>query len=482
MKQFSVTARRLITASLVNIAQVHSEMNFTIYSNPVELRYGQVYNTAQTSFEDFNARYFPLDVIARYANGEKDMAITGFSLDIVRIDAEGHETQVLLSDHYLHHYILAFGQGKAMARLADTIKAKPHLFSGCHAMQGHGIEMFQTQLEAEGHPNPWNIIGFGGAAGAEYRHNPQVFLQPYRLVLKKPEVWFPTIHLINTKDDPHEVSPLLECPCTPQRKIDPANGTIDGKRPHPPFDCSAQFAATGNPSCDISTYVGGWRCCEHGVFLIDTDKMCETPNCTEKPVDQVVLKFNFRYEDATPATRNIEAAACCDTTSTHQGFGNREHDVPQCPDGTPPTECLFVTESVQPLGHFHDESNPQNHVSPSKQAGDLIDLVFAAPHLHFAGVKMELIDHETNQTVCEKERGDIAKGVIYGNGTEPGNEKGYLVGLMPCVWNGSVSRRYRRDHLFRSRSTYDATSSHTGVMSLWLMSVSAVPKEALLFV
>merc|ERR1712216_114677 len=132
------------------------------------------------------------------------------------------------------------------------------------------------------------------------------------------------------------VSPLLECPCTPQRKIDPENGTIDGRKPDPAFGCSPAFAKTGNPSCELSTYVGGWRCCEHGMFLIDTAKECKNPRCTEKVVDKVYMKFTFHYEDATPSSRQIESAACCDVTSDREGDENIEYDVTLCPEGTAP--------------------------------------------------------------------------------------------------------------------------------------------------
>merc|ERR1711879_1104167 len=88
----------------------------------------------------------------------------------------------------------------------------------------------------------------------------------------------------------------------------------------------------------------------------------------------------------------------------------------------------------------------------------------------------ELIDDETNTTICEVHRSkDGFGGVLYGNGTKPGNEDGYLVGLTPCSWNGTSAFRGRRDRKLRSRSVYDATTSHTGVMSLWLNSVSSVP-------
>merc|ERR1719401_1377718 len=108
---------------------------------------------------------------------------------------------------------------------------------------------------------------------------------------------------------------------------------------------------------------------------------------------------------------------------------------------------------------------------------DLVDLVFAAPHLHVAGLSIELIDNLTNQTLCEVHATpDNTGGIMYGHGSEPGNEKGYMVGLSTCRWGGQTAQRFRRDHPMRTRAVYNSTMSHTGVMSLWLMHLSAVAK------
>jgi len=324
-----------------------------------------------------------------------------------------------------------------------------------------------------------NFKMFGSAAGAEYRDNPQRFDAPFRRLLKQPQVWSPLLHIINTKSSTGagasggaSWSPLLECPCTPQRKINVSAGTIDGQSAKPPIHCSPEFAATGNPSCHLATYQGGWRCCEHEMFLIDTDKECTHPDCSEKPLDEVYMKFTFFYEDAQPDTRQVEPAACCDVTSATQGNENIEYDIPACLSGTPPEQCVHVAESVQPLAYFGD--HPKSPLS-SHKGSDLVDLAFASPHLHLAGISIELIDHVTNKTICEVHRtDDNTGGIAYGHGTAPGDEDGYMVGLSPCRWGRSEAPRFRRDHPMRTRAVYNATMGHTGVMSLWLMDVSPV--------
>merc|ERR1719150_2794696 len=342
-------------------------------------------------------------------------------------------------------------------------------------MKGAAVRQLQAQMAEEGGPGAGFVgVSIGSAAGAEYRHNPQRWLAPYRLLLRKPEVWSPTLHIINTNRRSNSTSGgdgklLTECPCTPQRKINVSAGTIDGRAADPPIGCSPEFAATGNPSCHLSTYQGGWRCCEHGVFLIDTAKECSTPDCSEEFQDEVYMKFTFYYADAGPEDRQIEGAACCDVTSDTQGAENIEYDIPQCALGTPPERCVHVAESVQPVGYFR--TLPWK--KPSRFG--LVDLVFAAPHMHWAGISLELVDHETNKTICEVHNTpDGHGGLLYGNGTTAGNEANYLVGLRPCMWNASTAPRFRRDHLLRTRAIYNATERITGVMALWLMQVAAV--------
>jgi hypothetical protein len=464
---------------------------FTVRSQPVELRYGEVHNKMQYDAA-LGGLALPDNVIAEYASGDKLMAITGFRPEIVRMSPSGEETLVKLSDHYLHHYILQFGQAQSMRHMLKLTHESKHvqqMVTGCHGMKGQGARALREASQGSSDFDGLKYASFGSAAGAEYRHNPQQFPAPYRLVLSKPEVWVFTLHMINTNlADNHtkqlvgasgaaepQVSRLLECPCTPQRNINVTAGTIDGHNPDPPIKCSRQFEATGNPSCHLSTYVGGWRCCEHGMFLIDTEKECFSPTCEEKVVDKVYMKFTFYYEDAVSTTRQIEAAACCDVTSSGQGDENIEYDVPLCSHGTAPEACMHVAESVQPLGHFSKFPWQQG---PS--GSDLVDLVVAAPHLHWAGISLTLIDDETNKTLCEVHRSpDNSAGVMYGNGTTPGNENGYLVGLQPCWWSGDKALRFRRDHKMRTRAVYDASSYHFGVMSLWLMQVSAAPKAML---
>merc|ERR1712048_1171638 len=108
--------------------------SFTVYSAPVNLRYGEVFNSLQSPME------LPGEVVARHAAGDKAMAIAGFDVDMVRIAPFGpvgplQEHQVKLSDHYLHHYALNIGQAQHMSKMLGVADHDPvfaRMLTGCH--------------------------------------------------------------------------------------------------------------------------------------------------------------------------------------------------------------------------------------------------------------------------------------------------------------------------------------------------------------
>ena len=104
-----------------------------------------------------------------------------------------------------------------------------------------------------------------------------------------------------------------------------AQGTIDGYPLN--ANCLAEpisdLLSTNNPTCQVSSYVGGLACCRHGTILLDTDQEDTRP----KHVDSVFFRFRFYYENITVAKKvkpiyHVEwAANGCDSglsgTSTH---------------------------------------------------------------------------------------------------------------------------------------------------------------------
>ncbi|KAL3917907.1 MAG: hypothetical protein SGPRY_006216 [Prymnesium sp.] len=415
------------------------------------------------------------------------MAVSAFELDIVRIDSEGEEVPVPLYDHYLHHYILEVGSTHAMKTL-HAARLQPG--TALRHMGG-----FHRLKEISG-LGLGDFVYFGGASGAEYRHNPHKYQPPYRMVLRQPSLWAPLLHMINTGNSTRAYggtpSPLLQCPCTPQRVFNISAGTIDGHRPDPPFGgCDRKFDHD-NPwapcalimnlitshyvtdrlspplspiSCSLSTYMGGWRCCGDGVFLIDTDR-CAKQGCTDLARSEVVFKATFHYdavsvEEIGRSVKPLEPAGCCDVTSDSMRVGNIEYDVLPCAPGTPVEKCVDVQTTVQPVQIYN-----------SRADGDvLVDLAFAAPHLHVTALSLELQDAETNRTLC-KVNSTPNGGILYGGSMDAGDENNYLTGLRPCVWAGGSAPRFPRRHKLRTIAVYNASKRQTGVMSLWLMNTA----------
>lgn len=154
---------------------------------------------------------------------------------------------------------------------------------------------------------------------------------------------------------------------------------------------------------------------------------------------------------------------CCDVTANdEQAFANIEYTVPQCAPGTPIEKCVHVATNVQMLAPNISRERPDAE----------IDLVYAAGHVHTGAIRLELIDEETNQLLCEAD-------LKYGSSEKAGDEKGYLVGSFPCVWPNATPPRMRADHRLRTVAYYNSSVQRNGVMSLWLMSGAIVEPDFL---
>ena len=391
---------------------------FTVYSHAIDTRYGQVYNYRNWD----NAKLgqpLPIDVVERYANGTLQMAIRAFEMDFVRRHNDGSETSVPIHELYDHHHYVQLDD--ADGNMAHTL-----------------------------------------GASFEYRRNRSfVFEAPYRKVVSRPAKFHPFLHLINTKRPRvafnGTASPLLQCPCTPQRQMDAVANAIDGRKYG--FACPPWLAS--NPACSVATYVGGVRCCDGGYsgeapfFVTDTATECEEPTCAALPIDRAYFKFTLHYEDATPSTRHLEALTCCSLTSSYDGADNTEFDIEPCAVGTPPGDCVRSFEAVLPLDVQMDDDGS----SPSDQ----LELAYMLPHLHEGGVSISVQDAVTNVTLCSASRAD--GGVVYGGGSEAGDERGYITGFRSCTWNAATAPRYARSHPMRMVAVYDASRYISGAMA-----------------
>lgn len=172
-------------------------------------------------------------------------------------------------------------------------------------------------------------------------------------------------------------------------------------------------------------------------------------------------------EDGSGGVHPMHATGCCDVTSNWDGDGNIEYDVPACKPGTPPSECVHVTSTVQPLDWY------ETGVRRGDEPAALVALNYAAPHLHLGAISLALEDAVTNRSICKVSTAP-GGGVLYGSSEAPGDEANYLTGLRPCVWGGADAPRFERRHPMRTVAVYNASAPLTGVMALWLMTAADV--------
>merc|ERR1711959_714434 len=465
------------TATAVTAVKPSSPLTRTIeiLSDPISLKYGQVNNRYQEPIS------LPEDVVAQFANNGT-MAIVDYKVDIV--DEDGN--QVPLYDIYNHHYGIIMGSHDFAEGVYNFTKDAPYSVPPPKDLvgwvnenasfsqpddyfrnEGRRLMMVTSMMSMSSSLYDFDFsAGFGGGSGAEERGTSHKLPDGYAWMIHQPEAMTALFHFINTRVPPNlprdqlkegETSKLLECPCTPQRAIDEDNGTVDGWTPFPPFGtCSAQFFDMNNPSCRLDTYQGGWRCCEDGNYLLDTDKY----DTADFPEDTVYAKWILTFIDEDASKMNLKKAYpnILDVTGSLDTRGNIEFDVPQCEDGTLPEDCIYEqTAVVYVSGGINGTEDT------------LVSIPYTVGHLHVGGIDLTLYDDATGELICRSE-------AIYGNGTEPANEKNYIVGMTPCVFDDPPV--FKKNDKVRVVSRYNATEPHFGVMALFLGTLGDVVGEA----
>ncbi|CAE7417027.1 unnamed protein product [Symbiodinium sp. CCMP2456] len=458
----------LLVVSLRIVGATQSNLqSFTVFSDPIFLRQGEVHNRYVFP------KKLPDEIVQKFAG--KTMHLKSVDLDIVLVNNKtGEKVPAPLYMTYNHHHALLLGPTDGLMKLYNKSKDKdpldPHALPD-HTAKHRGCAMKRKSFEAllaAALPESQrrDISVFGGASGAEYRGTSNRLAGPYTYDVKNPESFMVLMHFINSHGVPEDQK-LWECPCTSRSKINVTNGTIDGKKPIA-FQCSQQLLDQENTGCSLATYEGGYRCCEHGVFLTK-----ELPG-PDSPVDQIETKFTFEYYEPdapeTKVARPTNQPSCCDATAGYlynssSQFANLEYDVPKCADGTPPDQCVHVIESVE-----YFDADGQHHSEDEE-----FELVHAWGHQHVAGLGLELYRVSTNELLCQSRP-------KYGTGVQAGDERGFVVGIPPCVWGPpplSPPPKIRRFEHLRTVARYNASEKHHGVMSLWLLtSASLKPGSA----
>lgn len=212
-----------------------------------------------------------------------------------------------------------------------------------------------------------------------------------------------------------------------------------------------------NPSCFIETYQGGQACCHHKNILLDKNQI--------QPQHQMTyhLKFRFWFQNYDNHKNLIRPYF---QTEAYSG----EYDVPKCPSGTPPQDCIH---SITARWQVKDMVNKD-----LIQGNKGIKLIHAAPHCHAPTcISMELYNADTGDLICR-----VVPRYGKGNITKKYDEKDYIT-IDPCVWG------YNKGLLEPLTLLWDTnlisikknnnTYAHYGEMASWQNRAVLIPEEVI---
>jgi hypothetical protein len=226
-------------------------------------------------------------------------------------------------------------------------------------------------------------------------------------------------------------------------------GKINGIRfqkncmPEPRGDLIRQH----NPSCFIETYQGGLSCCHHNWVLLDANQTQPEHEMT------YYLKFRFWFQNYTNQRDLVRAYY---ETEAFSG----EYDVPKCPEGIPPEECIHSITAHWQVKDMVD------HKYIGKSSG--FELIYAGPHCHAPMcIDIELYNSDTGNILCHVD------GILgSGNANITFDEKDYLK-LNPCLWGqdrGLLTPEFLKwDTNLTSIKRSNNTNAHYGDMASWQM-------------
>eukprot|EP00262_Sarcandra_glabra_P012344 TRINITY_DN315_c0_g1_i1.p1 TRINITY_DN315_c0_g1~~TRINITY_DN315_c0_g1_i1.p1 ORF type:complete len:461 (+),score=59.37 TRINITY_DN315_c0_g1_i1:252-1634(+) len=96
------------------------------------------------------------------------------------------------------------------------------------------------------------------------------------------------------------------------------------------------------------------------------------------------------------------------------------------------------------------------------------DVIYGVAHQHSGGIGSTLYGQD-GRVICPSTP-------VYGEGTEPGNEAGYIVGMSTCYPKpGSV--KISDGEVLTLEANYNSTTGHTGVMGLFYILVADPPQQ-----
>ncbi|KAI5070067.1 hypothetical protein GOP47_0014410 [Adiantum capillus-veneris] len=250
--------------------------------------------------------------------------------------------------------------------------------------------------------------------GSETRMTNTRLPDPYAIEVGQhdDEEWLLNVHAIDTRGT---VDPLgcLECRCDL-------------------YNVSA--AQDGTPIEE--GYRGGLLCCYDGTH-------CQLKDGYVGENRTLYLQYTVHYLDWSDSILPVKIYIF--DASYNGSRCQVEYHVPACSSRnmSTSTECMHMQESIMevPIGG---------------------DVIYGVSHQHAGGVSSAMYGQDGRE-ICTSIP-------LYGNGTEVGNEAGYLVGMTTCYPKvGSV--QVMSGESIRMLSNYSSSKSHTGVMGLGYIAV-----------
>jgi len=286
-------------------------------------------------------------------------------------------------------------------------------------------ELARNVTVEEAKTMPKEIIRQWIAKGGEFRHMNLYLPSPYGAVSGDdgvPSIWMLNVHGIDTRGALHRMG-CTECRC------DLFSGGHRSK-PLPPH------------------YGGGLMCCGDETRCKLRDDVNRDDASLER---QYQLKYTWTFIDYDECIKPVTELSVDVTVPLGETDGPVEYDIDgHCePEDVHKSECIHTRESI--------------YESPVSGT-----IVHVASHVHASGLDT-FIYHEDGRLICHSPP-------IYGHGTAPGDEKGYVVGIQHCVNGAEGLGKIHMGEKLRFVVTYSRVDGpHTGVMGVMFLKVAEEP-------
>jgi len=249
-----------------------------------------------------------------------------------------------------------------------------------------------------------------------------------------------------------------------------SSGTINGI----PYDadCKAEplsdLLRDNNPTCQVSSYIGGLACCINKAILLDSDQV-------QPPfVDEIFFKFRFYFEDYNPAAHQLIhhvewSLNGCDSGAggpNPMGCRHIEYDVVKGAGSAQGPDVQIFTSTFPAHGMLESSCSPSagQCMDGSKVGPKGFKLIMAATHCHAPNcLRQDLYNADTGEAICI--------GIpVHGLTENVFDEEGYLF-TPPCTWGDTPDFLpppvlYLNTTL-RMTAWYNSTYGHPGQMGIW---------------